>query len=125
MEKQNTSSIEAHLLRGGFFLLLLFAVCVIPFALAQRGIVKRPMAPRGTCPMPWTFIADMPVDIYGAACATDGTSIYCAGGYPFSCAGLLPHLSPYHPPPNTETALASIPGPPTIAPPFYYPAQIS
>ena len=80
MQKQNNSAINAHLLRAAFFVLLFLAVGVIPFALAQRGSGKRPLAPRGTCPTPWTFIADMPVDLYGAACASDGTSIYCAGG---------------------------------------------
>ena len=34
MKKQNNPSIKAHLLRSAFFLLLLLAVCVIPFALA-------------------------------------------------------------------------------------------
>jgi hypothetical protein len=117
MKKQT----NPHLLRGAFFLLLLLAVCVIPFALAQRGIGKRPMTPRGTCPTPWTFIADMPVDFYGAACVTDGTSIYCAGGYSFSFPGLVPQLIRYDPGPNTWTALAPIPVPSTMASAVYYP----
>jgi hypothetical protein len=37
MKKQINSSLKAHLLRGAFFLLLLVAVCAIPFALAQRN----------------------------------------------------------------------------------------
>ena len=110
-----------HLLRGALFLLLLLAVCVMPFALAQRGIRKRPMTPRGTCPTPWTFIADMPVDFYGAACVTAGTSIYCAGGYSFSFPGLVPQLIRYDPGPNTWTALAPIPVPSTMASAVYYP----
>jgi hypothetical protein len=37
MKKQTNSTIRAHLLRGAFYLLLLLAVCAIPFALAQPG----------------------------------------------------------------------------------------
>jgi len=36
MKKQNNSTIKAHLLRSALFLLPLLAVCMIPFALAQR-----------------------------------------------------------------------------------------
>jgi N-acetylneuraminic acid mutarotase len=121
MKKQNNPSINAHLLRGAFFLLVLLAVCGIPFALAQRGIVKRPLAPLGTCPTPWTFIADMPIDLYGAACASDGASIYCAGGYSFSFPGLVPQLIRYDPGTNTWTALAPIPVPSSMASAVYYP----
>jgi hypothetical protein len=35
-------AIKAHLLRGAFYLLLLLAVCVIPFALAQRTTWRAP-----------------------------------------------------------------------------------
>ena len=41
MKKQIKPSIKAHLLRGAFYLLLLVAVCAIPFALAQRNTTKR------------------------------------------------------------------------------------
>ena len=44
MKKQINTSVKAHLLRGAFFLLLL-AVCVIPFALAQRDTTRRSVAP--------------------------------------------------------------------------------
>ena len=37
MKKQINPTIKAHLIRGAFYLLLLVAVCVIPFALAQRN----------------------------------------------------------------------------------------
>src|SRR5437773_3924995 len=40
MKKNTNLTIRAHLLRGAFYLLLLLAVCVIPFALAQRTTVK-------------------------------------------------------------------------------------
>src|SRR5437870_13661022 len=121
MQKQNNSAINAHLLRAAFFVLLFLAVGVIPFALAQRGSGTRPLAPRGTCPTPWTFIADMPVDLYGAACASDGTSIYCAGGYSFSFPGLVPPLIRYDPDTNTWMALAPIPVPSPMPSSAYYP----
>src|SRR2546430_656729 len=41
MKKQTNPSIKAHLLRGAFYLLLLMAVCVIPFALGQRATTKQ------------------------------------------------------------------------------------
>src|SRR6476646_2400166 len=41
MKKNTNLPIRAHLLRGAFYLLLLLAVCVIPFALAQRTGSKR------------------------------------------------------------------------------------
>ena len=37
MKKQTESSTKAHLFRSAFYLLLLLAVCAIPFALAQRN----------------------------------------------------------------------------------------
>jgi hypothetical protein len=39
--KRVSSIIKAHLIRGAFYLLLLLAVCVIPFALAQRTTEKQ------------------------------------------------------------------------------------
>ncbi len=47
MKKQNDRSIKAHLIRSAFYLLLLLAVCAIPFALAQRDTNKRSAA--GVC----------------------------------------------------------------------------
>src|SRR5438270_11348384 len=43
MKKQLNPSVKAHLLRGAFYLLLLMlmAVCVIPFALGQRATTKQ------------------------------------------------------------------------------------
>ena len=48
MKKQNNRTIRAHLIRSGLYVLLLLAVCVIPFALAQsrsRGTDNRTVAP--------------------------------------------------------------------------------
>src|SRR4030095_1933729 len=47
MKKQINPTIKAYLIRGAFYLLLLIAVCAIPFALAQsrsRGTTKRGVA---------------------------------------------------------------------------------
>src|SRR6266404_8984387 len=41
MKKQINPSNKAHLIRGAFYLLLLLAVCVIPFALGQRTTGKQ------------------------------------------------------------------------------------
>src|SRR5207249_6851888 len=41
MKKRINPTIKAHLLRSAFYLLLLVAVCAIPFALAQRNAAKR------------------------------------------------------------------------------------
>jgi hypothetical protein len=41
MKKQNNPAIKAHLSRSSFYVLLLLAVCVIPFALAQRNTTRQ------------------------------------------------------------------------------------
>jgi hypothetical protein len=41
MKKQINPTTKAHLIRGAFYLLLLIAVCVIPFALAERNAMKQ------------------------------------------------------------------------------------
>src|SRR5215467_11274351 len=43
MKKQINPTTKAHLIRGAFYLLLLIAVCAIPFALAQRNTTKQSM----------------------------------------------------------------------------------
>ena len=45
MKKQLNSLIQAHLVRSAFYALLLLAVCVIPFALAQRDQGKKGITP--------------------------------------------------------------------------------
>src|SRR4029077_15081462 len=44
MKKQINPTIKAHLIRSAFYVILLLAVCVIPFALAQRNATKRSTA---------------------------------------------------------------------------------
>ena len=54
MKKQINPTIKAHLIRGAFYLILLVAVCAIPFALAARntaaGKVSRTMPPNSHIP---------------------------------------------------------------------------
>src|SRR5215472_11406572 len=50
MKKQINPTIKAHLIRSAFYLLLLLAVCAIPFALAQRNATKRSTAKPVTKP---------------------------------------------------------------------------
>ena len=47
MKKQINPSIKAHLIRSAFYVLLLLALCVIPFALAQRNTTRPKMASKG------------------------------------------------------------------------------
>ncbi len=44
MKKQIKPNIKAHLIRSTFYVLLLLAVCVIPFALAQRNTGSKNVA---------------------------------------------------------------------------------
>src|SRR5207253_1174231 len=63
MKKQINPTIKAHLIRGAFYLLLLIAVCAIPFALAQRNTTKPNMAQPKTGPaMIPRSQAEMPSD---------------------------------------------------------------
>src|SRR6266478_3981727 len=51
MKKQINPTIKAHLIRSAFYVLVLLAVCVIPFTLAQRNLGKQSAAqPRGLAP---------------------------------------------------------------------------
>ena len=95
MRKQTNPDIKAHLLRSALYVLLLVAICVIPFALAQRGVAKRALGPKGTCPTPWTLVADMPLDVEGAAGASDGTYFYSAGGFSSGLFTILDALYRY------------------------------
>src|SRR6476469_5801135 len=45
MKKQNNDTIRAHFIRSVLCVFLLLAVCVIPFALAQRNANNRSVAP--------------------------------------------------------------------------------
>src|SRR5580765_3358073 len=109
MKKQNNSDSKAHLLRSAFYVLLLVAICVIPFALAQRAAGKRALAPKGMCPTPWTLVTDMPLDIEGAAGASDGAYFYSAGGFSSSLFTIMDAVYRYNPGTNSWDAMTSLP----------------
>src|SRR5215831_7996234 len=67
MKKQLNPAIKAHLMRGAFYLLLLIAVCAIPFALAQRNAPKRSMAVPNTGPRSQGEMANDAVPFSAAA----------------------------------------------------------
>jgi len=121
--KMATQAAEAHRFRGAFAVLpLVLAVCVIPFALGQRTNSKKPVVPAGgACPTPWQLVELMPVDLFGAAGASDGVYFYHAGGYSFSQANTLSVLNRYDPVTNTWTTLAPMPTSAMMASAVYYP----
>ena len=121
MKKQTNPNVKAHLLRSAFYARLLVALCVIPFALAQRGVGKRALAPKGACPTPWTLVADMPLDIEGAAGASDGTYFYSAGGFSSSLFTLLDALYRYNPGTDSWDTMASLPQAVAFGVAVYYP----
>jgi N-acetylneuraminic acid mutarotase len=63
----------------------------------------------------------MPIDVYGAAGASDGTYVYEAGGYSFSSGSTLDAFNRYDPAANAWTTLASMPTAAFMASAVYYP----
>src|SRR5437764_13951948 len=108
MKKQINPAIKAHLIRSAFYVLLLLAICMIPFALGQRAGRKH-IAPTGTCPNLWEEVAPMPIDLAGAACASDGTFAYCGGGNSLIQGTTLAVFNRYDPVANTWTPLPDMP----------------
>src|SRR5438552_11066970 len=81
MKKQINPTIKAHLIRGAFYLLLLVAVCAIPFALAQRNATKRGIAnPASNANMAAKFAAAPPAT--GAAQATTLSGVHAVPNLP-------------------------------------------
>src|SRR5882724_6036235 len=131
MKKQNNSTIKAHFLRSAFYVLLITTVCIIPFALAQRNqrsigkrtlnvarpslkqqtqaVKKSPVLPQGTCPTPWSSVADMPLDLTYNASASDGTFFYSISGFTFSTFNTVTSVYRYNPGTNSWDTRADIP----------------
>ena len=119
MKTQINRTIKAHLVRGAFYLILLLAVCVIPFALAQRdttgrNFVKRvspnvASAPESQSPTlsSWSIVANYPEILESPAVSSDGTFAYSAGGG----MNFVPTngFYRYDPVADTWTTLASLP----------------
>ena len=122
MNRQSLRTIATHLLPAASLLVLIFlAVQVIPRAVAQRHINKKSSAPTGVCPTPWQLVANMPLDLFGAAGASDGTFSYHAGGYSFSTGNTLDVVNRYDPVGNSWAAMASMPQAAFMASAVYYP----
>jgi hypothetical protein len=119
MKEQTIKAMGAHLLQSVLILLAFLAVYVIPCALAQRA-GNTLFAPEGGCPGPWQLVADMPVELVGAAGASDGTFSYHAGGFNFT-SGTQDILNGYDPATDTWIPLASMLQATAAASAVYYP----
>jgi N-acetylneuraminic acid mutarotase len=62
MKKQLNPTIKAHLIRSAFYVLLLLAVCVIPFALAQRNTTNRSVVKRASSKVAAIGTSALPYD---------------------------------------------------------------
>jgi hypothetical protein len=96
MKKQTNPTTKAHLIRGTFYLILLLAVCVIPFALGQwqTGAPSLKENPTIVCGYPgsWHQGADMPspgVRMVGVYFPSDplNRKFYAVGGRSSDVAG--------------------------------------
>src|SRR4029079_10355241 len=136
MKKKTNPSVKAHLLRGAFYLLLLVAICAIPFALAERNTIKlgkpahrpvtlaqtgfdmpkallQPRIPGGPCIPAWQSGPDQPPARYAfqAALGTDNM-LYVAGGQTAdSVPTLYDQVSRYDYTTNTWSNVAPLPVP--------------
>src|SRR5207245_3781516 len=76
MKKQLNPTIKAHLIRSAFYVILLLAVCVIPFALAQRNTTKRSVAkPKATTNLATAAVPSAAVPSTGAAVTVDRATL--------------------------------------------------
>jgi hypothetical protein len=91
----------------------------MPSATPTPSPTPTPTSP--PCPPPWQFVASMPIDVYGAAGASDGTYVYEAGGYSFSLSATLDAFNRYDPVVDAWTTLASMPTAAFMASAVYYP----
>lgn len=109
MKKQINPTTKAHLLRGAFYLLLLLAVCAIPFALAQsrnRGVahpVAKPSAPAGmnlsqdpSQLLPYDLPANVPAPAVGTGAAQAPAPLHRSSDATSGSAGIAsPGVLPY------------------------------
>ena len=125
MKKQSDATTGTLLLQVSSLLVLIFlAIQVIPRAVGQRNAPKagsKSSAPSGVCPALSQEVAAMPLDLYGAAGASDGTFSYHAGGYSFSSGNTLAVFNRYDPVTNTWTPLSEMPQAAIMASAVYYP----
>jgi N-acetylneuraminic acid mutarotase len=122
MKRQSHPTMATHVLRAASLLVLIFvAVQVIPHAVGQRQRNGKSSAPTGVCPTPWQLVANMPLDLFGAAGVSDGTFSYHAGGFSFMTGTTLDVVNRYNPSTDTWDAMASMPQAAFMASAVYYP----
>src|SRR2546423_216617 len=115
------SKISVYILCSGAAVLLLSCV-IVAFSSAITPTATGEPTPNPPCtPNAWQLVANMPVDLYGAAGASDGTYFYAAGGYSFSQSNTLAVVNRYDPATNTWTPLADMPQAAVMATAVYYP----
>jgi N-acetylneuraminic acid mutarotase len=109
MKKRTKPTVKVHLLRSAFYLLLLLAICTMPLTLvnAQKPDRITPFgaatsAPAAACS--WIQRAFVPYNAGGIFAASDGTYVYCGGGWD----GITVHadLLRYNPVADSWTSLA-------------------
>jgi N-acetylneuraminic acid mutarotase len=78
--------------------------------------------PTPTCTSgPWVSAQAMPLDLYAAAAASDGTYSYHFGGYSFSQGNTLAVVNRFNPATNTWASMAPMPQAASNATAVYYP----
>src|SRR6476660_158777 len=78
--------------------------------------------PTPTCTSgPWVATQSMPLDLYAAAGASDGTYSYHFGGYAFSQSLTVALVNRYNPATNTWASMAPMPQAAIMATAVYYP----
>ena len=78
--------------------------------------------PTPTCTSgPWVSVQSMPLDLYAAAGASDGTYSYQFGGYSFSQGNTLAVVNRFDPATNTWTSMAPMPQAASSSTAVYYP----
>ena len=115
MKKHIHPTIDAHIIRSAFYLLLLLAVCVIPFAFGQRTqlpsqipqiTAEQSAAAQPVCTQGWSAGPDMPntgVRMVGVYFAANG-KFYAIGGRSMDGAGNdFTHPFEYDPGSNSWT----------------------
>src|SRR5882724_3765978 len=134
MKKQINPTIKAHLIRSAFYVTLLLAVCVIPFALAQRNTPKRSVsakasaatagsakvaarAPRAAVPSTGAATALNPAEAKARLAADAAKRTAAAArhpGVPASLAGAVP--AAHRNPAAAARAFSAVPHAPNLSP---------
>src|SRR5581483_8833511 len=104
------------------------AVIVVSEVTADAGcpdytITVSNLCSGGGCngPEPWQSVASMPIDLYGAGGASDGTFYYSAGGYSFSSGGTQAVVNRFDPVNNSWSSLPDMPTGAIMPVAVYYP----